>query len=405
MLLIGTVMASADEARGSIQEKRGGWVERIDEVIDVKPGGTLSLDSDRGGITVDAEKRKGVRIIVEKTVDAYTEEEARLVFDRYSVDIARDGNDVEVITESEGRRTRSLQTSIRVVVPHNYNVDVETGGGGIDIGDLVGDVMARTSGGGISVGHIRDGSVDVHTSGGGIHIGSIENGDGEAKTSGGGISVGDVSGDLSVRTSGGGINIGKVAGDLEARTSGGGIQIGSGGTVEAQTGGGGIRVSGSTGAVVVHTSGGGITISDAGGPVTAETSGGGISVDGADGPVVAITSGGGLMIKDVRGSIEAETSGGGITAELAVADPGVDTHCNLETGGGDISIRLPADLHATIDAELQLRRPRREYSITTDFNLDIDENSRRIVARGDINGGGDTIRLRTTNGDIEIEKR
>ena len=50
-------------------------------------------------------------------------------------------------------------------------------------------------------------------------------------------------------------------------------------------------------------------------------------------------------------------------------------------------------------------RPRRKYRITSDFPLDIDSGSRRITAQGKLNGGGDLIRLRTTNGDIEIRKR
>lgn len=59
---------------------------------------------------------------------------------------------------------------IRLIVPSRFNVDVRTGGGGIDIDDLEGNVLAQTSGGGIDVGYIRNGSVDVRTSGGGIEV-------------------------------------------------------------------------------------------------------------------------------------------------------------------------------------------------------------------------------------------
>jgi hypothetical protein len=75
------------------------------------------------------------------------------------------------------------------------------------------------------------------------------------------------------------------------------------------------------------------------------------------------------------------------------------------SAGGDITIRLPEKLKADIDAESRLERPRRKYRITSDFPLDIDSGSRRITAQGKLNGGGDLIRLRTTNGDIEILKR
>jgi DUF4097 and DUF4098 domain-containing protein YvlB len=139
--------------------------------------------------------------------------------------------------------------------------------------------------------------------------------------------------------------------------------------------------------------------------VTAETRGGGITVNGSAGPVEVNTSGGGITLEDVHGAIDAWTAGGGITAELAISDPEVDTHCTLETAGGGITISLPADLQAMVDAKLRLSGARLKYKITSDFPLDIDDSSRRIVAQGKLNGGGDIIRLRTTNGDIKIRRR
>ncbi|MEW6751124.1 MAG: hypothetical protein AB1505_09105 [Candidatus Latescibacterota bacterium] len=52
--------------------------------------------------------------------------------------------------------------------------------------------------------------------------------------------------------------------------------------------------------------------------------------------------------------------------------------------------------------------PARRYQILSDFPLEIHGDSRdsdAITARGTLNGGGDLIRLRTTNGDIEIRRR
>ena len=47
MLVISGVLV--DVVCGTIEEEFSGWVETVDKVIDVKPGGTLRLDSDRGG--------------------------------------------------------------------------------------------------------------------------------------------------------------------------------------------------------------------------------------------------------------------------------------------------------------------------------------------------------------------
>jgi FlaG/FlaF family flagellin (archaellin) len=153
VLLVAVVAVQAAQVRGEIEEESDGWVETIDEVIDVAAGGTLMLDVDRGGIEVDSVDRKGVRVIIEKTADVFTESEARRVLQDYKVEITRDGNDVRVTAESKSdRRTRSLYVSVRVVVPSRYSIDVRTGGGGIEVGDLEGNVTAHTSGGGIEVG-------------------------------------------------------------------------------------------------------------------------------------------------------------------------------------------------------------------------------------------------------------
>lgn len=404
------VAAGAAQERGRIEEGGRGWVERIDKVVDVGPGGTLVVSADRGGISVETWTEAGVRVQIEKDVDVFTEAEARRVLEDYGVDISREGDDVRVAAASQSERgTRSLAVSLKFYVPTPYSVDVQTEGGGITVGDLEGHAKARTGGGGITVGHIRNGSVDASTSGGGIAIGGIDNGDGLAVTSGGGIHVGDVTGRLEARTSGGGVDVGAVGGELRVETSGGDIRIGkSRGPVSAQTGGGGIAVEGAGASLVVTTGGGGIDIGQAGGAVRAETGGGGIALKGAAGPVVVRTGGGGIALEQVRGSIEASTGGGGIRAEVATADPEVDTHCALESGGGDLEIYLSADLQATVDAEVSLQRPKRTYAITSDFALQITgdgSRSGRLVGRGTINGGGDLIRLRTANGDIAIHKR
>ena len=196
--------------------------------------------------------------------------------------------------------------------------------------------------------------------------------------------------------------------EVVAETAGGGIDVGGGaGTVRAKTAGGGIRIGPTAGPVEAETAGGGIEIGETGSSVRAATSGGGISVAGSGGPVVVKTAGGAIRIAKARGYIEAQTAGGGIEAELALADPAADTHCTLEAAGGDLVIRLPAELAATVDAEIRVEGWRhRDYRIETDFPLEVSGlGTDRITAQGTLNGGGDLIKLRTSNGDIRIRKR
>ena len=103
--------------------------------------------------------------------------------------------------------------------------------------------------------------------------------------------------------------------------------------------------------------------------------------------------------------VDINCAGGSIEAEMMVSDSNVDTHCTLISSGGDLILWIPKDLEATFDVELKITRwADEDYEIMSDFPLKIDKKGRGVVCGGDLNGGGDLIKLKTTNGDIEIRK-
>ena len=427
-VLLLTGIAGADE-RGEVKKKGGYYVESITREVDTKKGGKLVLDSDRGPIEIESWDKDVVRVLVEKRADVFTEEEAERLLADFAVDLQVNDGGREIVLSGNSkseRRSNSLDVRFTIQVPAKYSVDVSTGGGGIEIGDLEGHVDARTSGGGIDVGQIKVGSVHISTSGGGLKVKGVDGGNVTAETAGGGIDIGDVTGDVDAETSGGGISIGRVGGVLKAETAGGGIHVKKGGKtstvdtaggsirieaadgpVEADTAGGSISIGPTKGSVQLETSGGSISVDKVEGEVRAETSGGSIEVKGASGDIIVETSGGSITVRGAQGAVEAETSGGGIDVEML---PGSgDRHCTLETAGGDINLILPGDFKATVDAELRIQKggwSSKDYDIYSDFTLDIKKKEgRQISARGKVNGGGNMVRLRTTNGDIRIEKR
>ena len=424
VVLPSSVCFGQEEA--AVVQEGSAYVARFEKILPVSKGGTLTVDTELGPITVESWDRADVQVIIEKRADVFTESEARALIDDYQIFVQSENGSVNIEAQSKsGRSLNSLRIIHRFSVPGVYNVDLTTEAGKISVSDLEGNVKSRTSGGAIHVGKITNGSVDIRTAGGGLRIAGIQNGNGTGQTAGGGIKVGDVTGDLSVKTSGGGITLGTIGGTLSAETaggrikiaqtgmeavahtSGGSIKIGKAdGSVEVKTAGGRISIGPSKGHVTATTAGGSISIASSEGNVEATTSGGSIKVNGSAGSLKANTSGGNIRIRGARGAIEAVTSGGGIDAELVESTKSVDTHCNLETRGGNITIHLPENLSATIDAELEIRRKvSRDYQIYSDFPLKIDgSGSRLITATGKINGGGDRIKLNTTNGDIRIRK-
>ncbi len=423
LLLAGTALA---QETGTLEREGMGFVERIEKVIKVEKGGTLYLSTPRGSVEVRTWNQNEVRVEVVKEAETFTEGNAKELLSDLQVYIETSEKDVRVRVESpEDLELDDLELEFKLTVPQVYNLDLNTSGGSISVGDLEGWVIAHTAGGSIEIGHIENGRVEAETAGGSIEVAGVQGGDCRAKTAGGSIEIGQVSGSVDAETAGGSISIARAGGEIRAETAGGSIQIGEGGqrinaetaggsisvgkatgTVEAETAGGSIQIGPTGGGVEAETAGGSITIGTSQGAVTAETAGGSITVNGSGGPVQVSTSGGSIEIAGARGFIEAETAGGSIQAELTVTDKSADAHCTLKTAGGDVTLFLPEDLPATIDAQLRIeRKVGRDYRIYSDFPITIQgEGTKPITGKGQINGGGNLMKLSTTNGDIHIKK-
>ncbi|HEX2463925.1 MAG TPA: hypothetical protein VHR17_04805 [Thermoanaerobaculia bacterium] len=203
--------------------------------------------------------------------------------------------------------------------------------------------------------------------------------------------------DVDVVTSGGAVSVEDLDGKVDARTSGGSISLAAiSGPVMATTSGGSIRLHSSGGDADLRTSGGSISIGEVDGSVNARTSGGSISIDRAAGAVVANTSGGSIEIEEVHGAIDAETAGGSVRAYLS-EPPRADS--SLRTSGGGITVVLADGIGLNIDA--------RANRVTSEFDVADGDDSRRDDDElvGAINGGGPTLRLRTSGGGIRVLRR
>jgi hypothetical protein len=164
----------------------------------------------------------------------------------------------------------------------------------------------------------------------------------------------------------------------------------------ASTSGGSIRLRSSGGNADLRTSGGSITIGDVDGTVSARTSGGSITIDRAAGQVVANTSGGSIEIEEVHGAIDAETSGGSVRAYLS-EPPRADS--SLRSSGGGITVVLADGIGLNLDA-------RGSGRVTSEFAVadgSDDRDDDELV--GAINGGGPTLKLRTSGGGIRVLRR
>jgi DUF4097 and DUF4098 domain-containing protein YvlB len=375
--------------RGEPRREGRGWVERADCGGPVQPGAKLVLRADFGSVAVRPGPGDRVECHMLLRVFRPSEEEALRVFRRVELGVrTMQGGGLYVVEKFPLEHERNVWTSIQFdfTVPERFNLDLETKGGDISVGNLKGELRASTAGGDIQAGDIT-GPVRVDTAGGDIDLGDMGR-QVAAQTAGGSIRVNNVHGDAVLETSGGEIISGLIEGSVRAETSGGDIVL-----------------RGASGPVTAETAGGQIQIGQCGATIRAETAGGSIRLQGAKGGVVVETAGGSIDLYQMQSAVRAMTSAGRILAEL---DGNRDTFAasHLETSVGDVQVFLPPDLPINIDALIEESMGHR---IVSDFPLHLTSEDGEYHhgpkhGEGELNGGGKVLRIRTTMGDIEIHK-
>jgi hypothetical protein len=129
--------------------------------------------------------------------------------------------------------------------------------------------------------------------------------------------------------------------------------------------------------------------------VTASSVNGGIEIDGADSEVDARTTNGSIRARTSGGPVHARTTNGNL--DIRVGELGSGS-LDYSTTNGQIWLEVPANTNA--DVELRTVNG----SISSDFPLTIEGRFNTRNVRGTIGRGGQTLRLSTTNGSIQLRK-
>jgi DUF4097 and DUF4098 domain-containing protein YvlB len=354
--------------------------------VNTHTGERLLLSTDLGSIQIHTRDTDRVEYHAVLSTDA-TKPDAQEILQQFNLTARPEAG--RVILHGQvlsAKLTGRLWVTIDVIVPRKYNLDLTTRGGNIDSEDV-------------------DGSVSLATAGGNISVGSL-GASAKLETGGGHITVRDVSGDLSAVTGGGHIVAGNISGAATLRTGGGHIRVASiGGIARLGTGGGNVSVEKVAKELFADTGGGQIEVGEAAGIVRARTSGGGIRVVRASGPATLESNSGSIYLTQVDSPVRAFTSAGGITAWLG-SGAKIPGGCDLQSSDGDIVVYIPKELPITIDASIQLGGA---HGFTVDPALPIkvsyedQSNGKHVIrAAGELNGGGELLRLRTVAGNIRL---
>lgn len=378
MIVVVVPLAGAQQSR--VYQEGSNWAQEITGSLATAKN--LKVKVDMGSVHV-AGGASGINYTVRNRSYTGSEEKARREFDAYKVSAYVRGDTAWIVAEWDGDRPHKFSGEFTVNVPRDLvATEIETDGGSVTVTGLAGQVHASSGGGGVRLDDI-----------GGAAF---------AETGGGSIDVGKTLGDLSLHTGGGSIKVESAKGRIKAETGGGSVVVMSGAQEAVlETGGGNIHLDNCSGRVKAETGGGSIELGDVGGPADIETGGGSIRLASAKGFVRASTGGGSIELDGVP-SAKAETGAGGIVAKF-VNSNGERNDSRLETSAGDITVYLPSDLHITIRASIDAAYG---HSIRSDFpDIHVsseggDYGPKTVSAEGNLNGGGPTLKVTTTTGDI-----
>ena len=330
----------------------------IEESFKVSPGENLLVSVNDADVNV--ETNNGSEALVKVYLDGRDMDKAREYFEDQNFEVTREGVNVYVKTypkrkSSSWNRNGGANIQVEVTVPYEFNVSVKTSDGDISMDKAEGETMLQSSDGDIAAAELVGSSVNIRTSDGDVSTEAIEASRVSIATSDGDIAIEDItSDDATIRTSDGDIKADALSGSMSVSTSDGDIVI------KTLTGS---RVS-------VRTSDGEIIANQ-------------VDANSSD----FQTSDGSILLKDVSGDLKAITSSGDLNVHLTEAG-----EVYLRTGDGDIHIKAPQDY----SAELSLKGERVRLSSGFQFDGKLKENA----AEGRINGGGQSLEARTSDGEV-----
>jgi hypothetical protein len=185
--------------------------------------------------------------------------------------------------------------------------------------------------------------------------------------------------------------------------------------VAARSGDGSIRIERVTGKLELRTGDGSIRASEVDGELTLNTGDGSVHVDGGEGRLSVDTGDGSVEVAGNLSAVKLRTGDGSIVYR-ANGRATMTDDWDISTGDGSVTLYLPQDFSAELDArtndggirnELHFGSTRAEAedgasaSVTRQERRNEEENSRRAI-KGRLGDGGKLLKIRTGDGSIRL---
>ncbi|MEZ2347846.1 DUF4097 domain-containing protein [Terriglobus sp. RCC_193] len=164
-----------------------------------------------------------------------------------------------------------------------------------------------------------------------------------------------------------------------------------------RSGDGALTLAGLHGSVDAHTGDGAISADDLVGAMRLTTGDGSITLRRGEGSLYATTGDGSMNLEGRLNQFEARSGDGGVTLRLMPGST-LGSASSVTTGDGSISINLPRDLRAEVEANTGDGR----ISSSLPFFTTTSSGRGNSHVRGTMNGGGPTLRIHSGDGSISL---
>ena len=287
---------------------------------------------------------------IRSRVNTGSEQEARKMFEKYEITSGTHGDSAWITGEWSGRWPHKFSGEVVLNVPREMeSVKIETQCGNLDVKDIAGNFDGQSGGGTIVVDTIG-GTVTAETGGGDVRIGHA--GGAHIMTGGGNIDLGDIVGPVSLETGGGNVHLASATGSVKAETGGGNISAQKcSASVKAETGGGNIEIGDVGGEVDMSSGGGRLKLASARGMVHAETGSGRMDLGRITGGVKAETGSGGIAVEIAAANFadsELESPAGDVIIYLSPQLSAV-IRASIDAASGHTIISDFPEIHVTTE--------------------------------------------------------
>ncbi|HEY0704223.1 MAG TPA: DUF4097 family beta strand repeat-containing protein [Candidatus Acidoferrales bacterium] len=167
--------------------------------------------------------------------------------------------------------------------------------------------------------------------------------------------------------------------------------------LDVRTGDGNVTATNVSGKLQFQSGDGNVSANNIRGDVRMHTGDGRIDGHGFDGSLDADTGDGSMKVEGRFDSLALKTGDGSIDAQAGTGSK-VANSWNVHSGDGSITLRLPSDLNANLEARTG------DGNITLDFPIQVSGSLNRSAVHGKLNAGGGTLSVTSGDGSIRVEK-